>query len=383
MDVQELVKNINNQSSVRIRFACFDADIHPLYDANEEYSLFFKGERLGRNGEWTHDTDGHDWIIEHSETQAQIAVLRHEDGPELVLMGIAINMASSAILVFMKWAWKKWKQSRVYELNKYEPSLIMERIERDSEGKTRSVERYERFGPIDDDTSGQYIQEFFVESSGESSIMEDESGSVYVDCLMNRFIYLNGLRVGTATVYLVVVAALIAIVFSKDPSQKVGLGTLSQIGAFSLFTIGLLVYIFDLRCRARASAVAQSIRARVNGLDINIDRGKRAKYLVKGGAKIAELGLRKIDEDFYFSLIVMLVNSLLFSAGVFMLLGSKVVQLSWVISTTVAITVLSAQIIFYLLRWPKLSLSMDEWPDDLVLNSRVGNRGGKCTRQDD
>lgn len=105
-----------------------------------------------------------------------------------------------------------------------------------------------------------------MENYNNSKINNDKNYDRYLlSPLMSRFIYLNNLRIGVTEFYLSIVAALFATI---KLSSGVGIGNNNidslilfinkslRYGVFLLFFIGMLIYLFNLRCRGRSSSVA-------------------------------------------------------------------------------------------------------------------------------
>ncbi len=173
--------------------------------------------------------------------------------------------------------------------------------------------------------------------------------SEHIDTLMKRFIYLNQLRVGVISVFLAIVAALFAVWRGMDPGNQ---KPLLQVIPSILLITGILVYVFDLRCRARASRTAQGIRARARGLK---------SYKIK---KFALKDYFGIDEDTIFSMIVMLINS-----GLSVVIISTFTKASAIMAFVLAMLIFMLYIMIYNISWRRLVLSsVDEWPDDDLLD---------------
>lgn len=195
--------------------------------------------------------------------------------------------------------------------------------------------------------------------------------------LMSRFIYLNNLRVRITSFYTAIVAGILAlskIIYQEEFNyiQKINSNEninipipyfLPSISAFILLIIGYLIFKFDINCRARASVVAQWIR-------------KISLYEIEGEEyDLNYLNLSKIEktgEDFYFSLIIMIINALLFFPflHIFNLLGKPLIF--WYASLIIAPLYLLYQIIEYL-KWPNFSerIKDDPFPDLPLSNSKV------------
>ncbi len=171
----------------------------------------------------------------------------------------------------------------------------------------------------------------------------------HVDTLMKRFIYLNQLRVGVISVFFAIVAALFAMWRGVDP--KIQEASIQVVLAFLLFT-GFLVFVFDLRCRARSSRTAQGIRARV----VELKSYKIKSFTLKD--------YFRFDEDAVFSMIVMGING---SVLAFLISTVALTSLSSIIG--IGILVFVVQLALYSVGWRRLVVkSIDEWPDEDLLD---------------
>ncbi len=196
-----------------------------------------------------------------------------------------------------------------------------------------------------------------------------EQGPHLIRPLMARFVYLNNLRVGVTTFYATIVTALFAIhrMFPRESSTMVIGNTVSPfraqpVVALALATvlmIGILVFLFDLRCRARASVAAQWIRKYENDRhhwQIDYDLAPKQRR----------------GEDFYFSMITMIINSLL-AAAIVAVSTTDWIQLPLAYNLTIIATfsvALWLQAAYHQQRWPKFAQERkrDPWPDDDLLS---------------
>ena len=161
--------------------------------------------------------------------------------------------------------------------------------------------------------------------------------------LLERHAHLNQLRVGTVQVYLVVVAAVLALWGSSDAvadpdSFAVPLG-------LCLVGVGLLVFAYDLRLRARTYAVA-----------VEVARSVSESGQVPDGMKP-----RLLDEDLAFSMVLMLVNSTLVYIGLVHWVAKPVV--GPVLSLSITVVFFLGQALFYCWFWPRLAARFSAWPD--------------------
>lgn len=183
-----------------------------------------------------------------------------------------------------------------------------------------------------------------------------KSDSGIVGALMTRFIYLNQLRVGITKYFLAVVAAVVAAVTFATSTGGIGneaavvLADALPYAILLLLLVGLIVYVFDYRCRALASKAAKVIR------DI-VEADKRIDY--KNFPFSDRFG-----EDFAFSSIVMLVNSCLLWAFLGAVFRGGADLRAWVVWWTIcpALLLFVFQITRYAVKWPKLAHDWDEWP---------------------
>ena len=89
------------------------------------------------------------WVITHNQTQNEIIIVEHETGLEF-LLGIGVELAATAIVMLLTWAWNRWRKKRTTQEIKPEPSLVFERVtEKKPDGTSRTTERLEFRGPLD------------------------------------------------------------------------------------------------------------------------------------------------------------------------------------------------------------------------------------------
>jgi len=164
--------------------------------------------------------------------------------------------------------------------------------------------------------------------------------------LLERHAHLNQLRVGTVQVYLVVVAAVLALWGGTDALAQpnpyvVPLG-------ICLVGVGLLVFTYDLRLRARTYAVAAEVARSAPDSD-------------SGPTRIVP---RRFDEDLAFSMVLMLVNSTLVYIG----LGHWFTQAKpeGIFPLAISAGFFAVQASFYSWYWPRLARRLSAWPDGVA-----------------
>ena len=164
--------------------------------------------------------------------------------------------------------------------------------------------------------------------------------------LLERHAHLNQLRVGTVQVYLVVAAAVLALWGGTDALAEPN-SYVAPLG-MCLIGVGLLVYTYDLRLRARTYAVAAEV----------------ARCTAEQGSGQPRIEPKLLDEDLAFSLILMLVNSTLVYIGL----------VHWFSAMTpgdLVPLVLSAgffalQALLHIWCWPRLAQRLSAWPDAIA-----------------
>lgn len=161
--------------------------------------------------------------------------------------------------------------------------------------------------------------------------------------LLERHAHLNQLRVGTVQVYLVVVAAVLALWGGADSvaepdSFAIPLG-------MCLIGVGLLVFMYDLRLRARTFAVAKEV----------------AQSAPDKAPDSSGMKPKLFDEDLAFSMVLMLVNSTLVYIG--LVHWFIAVKLDGIPAVGVAAGFFAAQVAFYCWYWPRLARGLSAWPD--------------------
>ena len=178
-----------------------------------------------------------------------------------------------------------------------------------------------------------------------------------VGMLLERHAHLNQLRVGTVQVYLVVVAAVLALwggtdAVAEPDSFAIPLG-------LCLIGVGLLAYIYDLRLRARTFAVAVEV----------------ARSAPDRGSTPAKVKPKIFDEDLAFSAILMLVNSTLVYIGLEH--WFKLSESGGALPLAAAALFFVLQFSFYCWHWPRLAAHLSAWPDSFAQADRPGSETQK------
>ena len=167
-----------------------------------------------------------------------------------------------------------------------------------------------------------------------------------IGMLLERHAHLNQLRVGTVQVYLVVVAAVLALWGGTD--SLTGPNSFAIPLGACLVGVGLLVFIYDLRLRARTYAVAVEVARSRPDRDGNPETMKP----------------RLLDEDLAFSMVLMLVNSTLVYIGL-RYVGATDSTGPW-IPAALAAAFFTLQALFYCWHWPRLARRFSAWPDSIM-----------------
>ncbi len=167
-----------------------------------------------------------------------------------------------------------------------------------------------------------------------------------IGMLLERHAHLNQLRVGTVQVYLVVVAAVLAL-WGGTESLAGPNSFAIPLGA-CLVGVGLLVFIYDLRLRARTYAVAVEVARSRPDLD----------------ADPVDVKPKLLDEDLAFSMVLMLVNSTLVYIGL-RYVGAAGDTGAWM-PAALAATFFALQALFYCWHWPRLARRFSAWPDSIM-----------------
>jgi hypothetical protein len=164
------LQNFENERDLMIKFASLTDAGRLIDDAHEEYIGLF-------------DNLPDEWVIEHKgivqTTKAgpregwllrqgnfRIAAVAHETGLELLLIGVATDVAAAAVIGFTAWAWSRWAEKRKYKPQPPEtiqgagwtvqlpdtratPALVFEQVaDRFPDGRIRETHRWEVHGPI-------------------------------------------------------------------------------------------------------------------------------------------------------------------------------------------------------------------------------------------
>ena len=171
-----------------------------------------------------------------------------------------------------------------------------------------------------------------------------------VASLNARLIYLNELRVGVGKFYIVVVGAILTALTLKDANNI--LFVFKFLG-LPILVMGFSTYIFDLKTRARAGAVARGIKERV-------------EYAEPGPKDTIE---PKFEEDLFFNIIIQTLNSTVIVAYLASVYYDSTTELITTITRTkivIAIAIFLLTLIGQTLFWRSysnsLSKSLPEWP---------------------
>ena len=148
-------QKFQDRNKLRIKFASIDEYGILTRDASEEYAFL---ERPLLKG-WTAAPaeavkvvrrDRHSTWRLRTESETIVAV-QHETGLE-ILLAVGVNVASAAVIAFVAWAWKKWRESRAQQIRagiKQEPTLRLETVEeRLPNGRIRTSRKVELRGPL-------------------------------------------------------------------------------------------------------------------------------------------------------------------------------------------------------------------------------------------
>ena len=148
-----------DRSNLRIKFASIGMDGSLVRDSSEEYETLF----AQLPDEWSIlDTDfvesrradaNRAWLLRRG-AEEELAAVEHETGVEF-LLAVGVSVASAAIIQFVSWAWKRWRDSRAAHIKagvKVEPSFVLESVEdRFPSGRIRRTRKLEIYGPIEAD----------------------------------------------------------------------------------------------------------------------------------------------------------------------------------------------------------------------------------------
>ena len=181
----EELQQLENGPALRIKFASIRNDGSLASDATSDYVPFFNAlaaevpdwveEPSTQFVQTRYEYQRSAHVLRHGATE--IAAVEHETGIEVIVAGVAINIASAALLGLASWSWNKWKQVRDTQtapgLEKVEPSLVLEGVkERDNNGAPKEIVRVERRGPLNADEVSEHVRDFI------SNVVhpEDEDG---------------------------------------------------------------------------------------------------------------------------------------------------------------------------------------------------------------
>jgi hypothetical protein len=165
----EELERLELNPSLRIKFASLDDKGRLSSDAGEEYNGFFADMPPGwiETGQMTvktryeHDRTAH--VLRYGK--AELAIVKHETGAEVILLGLGINFASEAIVGLVVWGWNRWKQRRAAVaaggVAKVEPTLVLEGVvERDPASGSKEIARAEAPGLQSGEEIGEYVSKF-------------------------------------------------------------------------------------------------------------------------------------------------------------------------------------------------------------------------------
>jgi hypothetical protein len=170
------LQQLENGPALRIKFASIRNDGSLASDAGSDYGPFFAAlaaeitdwaeepNTLSVQTRYEYQRDAH--VLRHGATE--VAAVEHETGIEVIVAGVAINIASAALLGLASWSWSKWKQVRGAQqapgVEKVDPSLVLEGIRaRNEDGGPKEIVRVERRGPLTVDKVSEHIRDFISE----------------------------------------------------------------------------------------------------------------------------------------------------------------------------------------------------------------------------
>lgn len=154
-------------SNLRIKFASIDIDGSLVRDSANEYETLFaelpdewsiletdvvQSRRADANGAW----------LLGKGAEEELAAVEHETGVEF-LLAVGASVASTAIIQFVSWAWKRWCDSRKADIKagmKVEPSFVLELVEdRFPNGQIRRTRKLEIYGPVEAEAIASAMRE--------------------------------------------------------------------------------------------------------------------------------------------------------------------------------------------------------------------------------
>jgi hypothetical protein len=186
MTPQEL-QQLENNPSLRIKFASIDDKGMFVSDAHDDYQDFFK-DLLNEVSDWTLEPQVVQVQTRHqqqrpahvlSDGKTRLAMVEHETGMEIVV-AIAAGVASDAITSLVAWGWNKWKQIRAAkaapgQVRKVEPTLTLEGIvARDAAGRALELIRVERPGPLSAEAISAVVADFIDRLGPTASLQADD-----------------------------------------------------------------------------------------------------------------------------------------------------------------------------------------------------------------
>jgi hypothetical protein len=187
----EELQQLENGPSLRVKFASIRNDGSLASDASSEYSPFFAAlaaevtnwdeepNTQSVQTRYEHLRVAH--VLRHGETE--VAAVEHETGIEILAAGVAVNLASEALIGFLSWSWNKWKQSRDAQkaqgIEKAEPSLVLEGVKvRDHTGAPKEIVRVEKRGPLTADRVAHHVREFISNVVQPEDSLSAASGTI-------------------------------------------------------------------------------------------------------------------------------------------------------------------------------------------------------------
>ena len=181
----EELQQLENAPALRIKFASMRSDGSLEPDATLDYPPFFAA-LAAEVVDWKddpntqpvqtrteHQRPAH--VLRHDATE--IAAVEHETGIEIIVAGVAVNIASAALIGLATWSWKKWTELRKNPqdpvFQKAETALVLESVrEKNIDGTPREIVRVERRGPLTAAKVSEHVRDFIssVVQPGEDGV---------------------------------------------------------------------------------------------------------------------------------------------------------------------------------------------------------------------